>query len=312
MKSSPVLVNRILFGDCCKVMQWLIKKGVRVQTCVTSPPYFGLRPYSIKGQFGIEETPDEYVANMVKIFRLVRELLAEDGTLWLNLGDSYVTSRPFPGLKSKDLIGIPWRVALALQADGWYLRQDIIWSKPNTMPEGPGRGRCTKAHEYVFLLSRSSKYYFDADAISEKAIYAGKVYNMAGEKSLSKYQLGMIKKAPTGKSDRSTIVMGDRKIRRSVWNIPINSFSTNGKSAHFSVMPLSLVKLCILAGSKNGDIVFDPFMGSGSVAAAAVRVGRRYLGSELNKDHKEIQAMRISGAKTKKSHAKSTISIFKA
>jgi DNA modification methylase len=257
-------------------MRRLIAERVRVQMCVTSPPYWGLRDYGCPGQLGLESTPQEYVAAMVDVFRLVRELLADDGTLWLNLGDSYVAngSGQVPqtkqhigsgfagpnrngstGLKPKDLVGIPWRVAFALQADGWYLRQDLIWSKPNPMPESV-RDRCTKSHEYIFLLSKNERYFYDADAIAEP---------------VSPSMLAQIEQGYDGYT----------RNKRSVWTVTTKPFS----GAHFATFPPGLIEPCILAGSRPGDTVLDPFFGSGTVGEVAENLGRKWIGCELHPDY---------------------------
>jgi DNA modification methylase len=288
-------------------------EGVKVQTVVTSPPYFGLRDYGHDGQIGLEETVGEYVANIVDVFKDVWNIIEDDGTVWLNLGDSYYNYRPGKGqalnkqtvsktnqdlpttcarrgnkqegLKEKDLIGIPWRVAFALQEFGWYLRQDIIWHKPNPMPESV-RDRCTKAHEYIFLLSKSPQYYFNNEAIKEPSIHAGRILNY--DESKYKDENGNAKKG------YETHVTGKREIKetknkRSVWNISVKHY----KGAHFATIPKELVEPCILAGSKEGDIVFDPFMGSGTTAQVAKQLGRQYLGCELNKEYEKLQQERI-------------------
>lgn len=465
-------MNKIFFGDCRDTMRHLAADGVRAQTCVTSPPYYGLRDYGHDGQLGLEETPDQYIAAMVEVFRCVRDVLADDGTLWLNLGDSYAANRAYQvpstkggakhgpgqsaggkgssvpdGLKPKDLIGIPWRVALALQqpyytgritkeidrmwlaamidgegcmfihkrkagtdsgakftkADGtevsyarkqdtfspglevanthaaivercqqitgigtitrqdkdrrlplyrwhlradearqivcevypyligkrqqarilcgcptsgqradvahqalillhnggttdvdfnepesmyepgWYLRQDVIWSKPNPMPESV-RDRCTKAHEYVFLLSKSERYFFDSEAIKESAVgkshrdLTGGRYNAPGQT------------AHTGSRENAERAVDGKRNRRSVWTVATRPY----KGAHFATFPPALIEPCILAGSRPGDIVLDPFMGSGTTAAVALQHGRRYLGCELNPAYEPLQRERIT------------------
>ena len=243
-----------------------------VHCVVTSPPYFGLRDYGMDGQIGLEPTQDTYVATMIAVFREVRRVLRDDGTLWLNLGDSYAsggrtyrapdgkdskggrvtgTFRPTDpeGIKPKDLIGIPWRVAFALQADGWYLRQDIIWAKPNPMPESV-TDRCTKAHEYLFLLSKSERYHFDGEAVKEKAV--------GGE--------------------------NERRNKRSVWTVTTKPY----KGAHFATFPPELIEPCILAGSKPGDVVLDPFGGAGTTSLVARRNGRRSVYIELNPEYVDM------------------------
>lgn len=268
-------MNEIRIGDCRDTMHEWIAGGVRAQMCVTSPPYWGLRDYGVDGQLGLEPTIGEYVANMVEVFRLVRELLADDGTLWLNLGDSYA---------AKSLCGIPWRVAFALQADGWYLRSDIIWHKPNPMPESI-TDRPTKSHEYMFLLSKSERYYYDIDAIKEPTRYPGRI---------------MDRTKPTQKGNQAdpnwfrtrprwrVTVDPDMRNRRTVWTVPSEPYT----DAHFAIFPQALIEPCILAGSRAGDIVLDPFMGSGTTAKVAQRLGRQYLGCEVNPDYAPLQSER--------------------
>lgn len=262
-------------------------------------------------QIGLEPTPQAYVARLVEVFREVRRVLRDDGTLWLNLGDSYAgsgkgrnadgshqeggkqgTSRGTiegrlvkthaPECKPKDLIGIPWRVAFALQEDGWWLRQDIVWAKPNPMPESV-TDRCTKAHEYLFLLAKSERYHFDADAISEESVKgaAGSSFN-TGKTSL--HQMGR-------SSDKERLD-GGRRNRRSVWTVATKPCS----DAHFAVMPEALVEPCILAGSRSGDTVLDPFFGSGTVGRVAERLGRDWIGIDLNPDYLSIQQKRTAQA----------------
>jgi len=261
----------------------------------------------IDSQIGLEQTPDQYVEQMVSVFREVRRVLKDDGTLWLNLGDSYAGSGKGPagnlgakhnerhlehkhsaivpdGLKPKDLVGIPWRVAFALQADGWWLRQDIIWHKPNPMPESV-TDRCTKAHEYLFLLTKSAKYYFDNEAIKEPAQTAPATRDKHGEGYQADYPNGDRFSA----GERVWGADGKRN-RRSVWTIPTKPF----KGAHFAVMPEALVEPCILATSREGDTVLDPFLGSGTVGLVAQRHNRRWVGCELNPEYAKIAEARIS------------------
>jgi DNA modification methylase len=260
----------------------------------TSPPYFGLRDYGTKGQIGLEPTPDAYVAALVGVFREVRRALVEDGTLWLNLGDCYATGAgkggrlpwrrraggvptfqsnrmPLPGLKPKDLIGIPWRVAFALQADGWYLRSDIIWHKPNPMPESV-TDRPTKAHEYLFLLSKGQSYYYDADAIAEAATGV-----KTGGFSTA---VDAARKAVTsgGKPADVRGMSWETRNRRSVWTVPTSPYP----GAHFATFPEALVEPCVLAGSRPGDLVLDPFAGTCTVGRVAAKHGRRFVGVDLN------------------------------
>lgn len=304
-------MNRVIQGDCREVMRYLIAEEVQVQCCVTSPPYWGLRNYGVAGQLGLEPTLTEFVANMVEVFSLVRELLADDGTLWLNLGDSYAgaaggaqgktgdrASRTFTaksitkqgaGLKPKDLCGIPWRVAFALQEAGWYLRQDIVWHKPNPMPESV-RDRCTKAHEYLFLLAKSERYYYDADAIKEQSTYAG-----PNGSQLSPYAQGFGRRSKAEEQARQDKHREPGELtrnKRSVWTIATQPFA----EAHFATFPQALVEPCILAGSRPGDIVFDPFLGSGTTAQGAQRLGRWWIGIELNPDYLPMQDKRTAQA----------------
>lgn len=306
----------IEFGDCRDTMRRWAAQGVRAKTCVTSPPYYGLRDYGHEGQIGLEETPEQYIAAMVDVFRCVRDVLADDGTLWLNIGDSYYNYRPgkgqalvkqsvsntkqdlpdtcarrgniLPGLKEKDLIGIPWMLAFALRADGWYLRQDIIWHKPNPMPESV-QDRCTKAHEYIFLLSKSQKYYFDNDAIAEPAIHAGKVVTNDNGKN---GQMGDFGVTRGGFLKDGGVLVKETRNKRSVWTVTTKPYS----GAHFATFPPDLITPCILAGAPAGGVVLDPFMGSGTTAAVAVLNGRNYLGCELNPAYKELQDIRIRDA----------------
>ena len=264
--------DTILFGDCRDTLKQFDEKA---RCCVTSPPYYGLRDYGGESnQIGLEQTPEEYIQEMVNVFRLVRDNLTDDGTLWLNIGDSYYNYRPgkgglpqqtvsntkqdlpdqcnrrankLEGLKEKDLIGIPWMLAFALRADGWYLRQDIIWSKGNPMPESV-RDRCTKSHEYIFLLSKSQNYYFDVDTIKEQS-----------------------------------------RRKRSVWNVNVKP----NKQAHFATYPPELITPCILAGSEENDIVLDPFMGSGTTAMVARSLGRYYIGCELHEEYNNLIQERV-------------------
>ena len=286
------------------------EQGVKAQTCVTSPPYYGLRDYGHDGQIGLEETPDDYIKAMVEVFRCVWDVLEDDGTLWLNIGDSYNGSgatggqgkqhtnagsvgRPdarggYVGLKQKDLIGIPWMLAFALRADGWYLRQDIIWHKPNPMPESV-QDRCTKAHEYIFLMSKSQKYYYDIEPIREPikdscdATIRAEARTRAGP-----VDIGNGAEMVERKYDE---VKGANK--RSVWTVTTKPYS----GAHFATFPPDLITPCILAGAPAGGVVLDPFMGSGTTAAVAVLNGRNYLGCELNPVYKELQDARIGTPK---------------
>lgn len=300
---------QILIGDSREQLRNLPARSVHC--CVTSPPYFGLRDYGCEGQIGLEATPDAYVAELVAVFREVHSVLRDDGTLWLNLGDSYAGSGTtiaprigivpgeggklqgrnrnglgaVNGLKPKDLIGIPWRVAFALQADGWYLRQDIIWHKPNPMPESV-RDRCTKAHEYLFLLSKSDRYYYDAEAIKQRAIYPGD--NRAERRDLRKEVDPFC--ADGGSRARTGKPVGEMVNRRSVWTVTTKPFH----GAHFATFPPDLIRPCILAGCRPQGTVLDPFFGAGTTGLVAQQLGRSAIGIELNETYATIARERIS------------------
>jgi DNA modification methylase len=307
-------VNETHLGDCRETLRTL-DAGI-FRCCVTSPPYWGLRDYGVDGQLGLEPTPEAYVAAMVDVFREVRRVLADDGTLWLNLGDSYASTpcgNPgdasksgltspgvgtdlvvrgqkrdtiVAGLKPKDLVGIPWMVAFALRADGWYLRSDIIWSKANPMPESV-TDRPTKAHEYLFLMSKSARYYYDADAIREASITNDhrRPYMSPGARSLDG------RESWRGGEPRNGDDFTARN-RRTVWTIPTAPYS----GAHFATFPPALVTPCILAGSALGDAVLDPFMGSGTVGQVAESLGRRWFGCELNPEYVRLSKERTGQA----------------
>jgi len=295
----------ILQGDCREVLKTLPDKSVHC--CVTSPPYWGLRDYGCDGQLGLEKTPEEYVANLVAVFRKVRRVLRDDGTLWLNLGDSYssggrtsttlqtvrkgngddsLMSRPpvCNSFKPKDLVGIPWMVAFALRADGWYLRQDIIWHKPNPMPESV-TDRCTKAHEYIFLLSKSAKYWYDAEAINEQAkestIDRCK-YNRVSEKGRIGFEQGGNYVDPKHElTHRQKQIETGTRNKRSVWTVATQPY----KDAHFATFPPALITPCILAGCPQGGTVIDPFGGSGTVGEVAEVHGRNSILAELKPEY---------------------------
>ena len=297
----------ILFGDCKKTLSAFLPKSARM--CVTSPPYYGLRDYGGEDkQIGQEDTPEEFINNLVEVFREVRDILTDDGTLWVNLGDSYYNYRPskgqsYPkqtvsktkqdlpdkcakrankleGLKEKDLIGIPWLFAFAMRADGWYLRQDIIWHKPNPMPESV-KDRCTKSHEYIFLFSKNKKYFYDNEAIKEPAKDWG-----TRDRTNGKYH-----NEGTGLQPHSGLTKSyPTKNKRSVWSVTVKPY----KEAHFATYPPDLIEPCILAGSDEGDTVLDPFMGAGTTAAVAKSLGRNYIGCELNENYGSLIEKRIN------------------
>lgn len=332
-------MNQILIGDALEKLKELPDE--LVQCCVTSPPYWGLRDYQVEGQLGLEKTPEEYIEKLVTIFEEVRRVLRKDGALWLNLGDSYISGRgryssnkqtisghsrgePMNGqrpdqrghqyLKDKDLAMIPARVAIALQQVGWWLRSDIIWSKPSCMPESV-TDRPTKSHEYIFLLTKSAKYYYDADAIKEPYAESTVPRQLRGIADGNKWQNGAGGQKPHsldqprpnireiysgiaikdyasgGAQDPSetkrrvleSLIKNGGSNKRDVWTINTNSF----RGAHFATFPPEIPELCIKAGSKKGDMVLDPFAGSGTTLEVAKRLGRQYIGIELNPKYVE-------------------------
>jgi DNA modification methylase len=304
--------TELIQGDCRDVLDYVPSGSVHC--CVTSPPYFGLRDYGVDGQIGLEQTPEAFVAEMVAVFREVRRVLRDDGTLWLNLGDSYAanwnSSRAkggggfkgdeaprtritrTPGFAPKQLLGIPWRVAFALQADGWYLRQDIIWHKPNPMPESV-RDRCTKAHEYIFLLSKNERYHFDSGAMQEPAIGDARGAAASFKRKGSKREQTIPGQSyGTHRPERKDVAYNETRNRRSVWTVATKPF----KEAHFATFPPDLIEPCVLAGCPAGGVVLDPFFGAGTTGLVAQRHGRGFLGIELNPDYIEIAKRRIFGA----------------
>lgn len=292
-----------------------------IQTCVTSPPYFGLRDYGHEGQIGLEETPDAYVAKLVEVFREVHRVLRDDGTLWLNLGDSYAgnggrgaqagemknrahglqarsaRTRPVGDLKEKDLIGIPWMVAFALRADGWYLRQGIVWHKPNPMPESV-TDRFTKAHEDLFLLTKSSRYYFDHEAVKEEAkTKPGASWAERKEAGATRGNVAFGDNVGAGTQrgvfgnnvSHNLGAANGKRNRRSVWTVTTRPY----KGAHFATFPPALIEPCILAGSRPGDMVLDPFGGSGTTAGVALKYGRHAMLCELNQEYADLIPARV-------------------
>jgi len=296
-------LNKIIQGDSLTMLKTL--PDASVDCCITSPPYWGLRDYQVKGQLGLEDTPEEYVAKILDIFREVRRVLKKEATLWLNLGDSYWGSHSMGNcapeamgiqkhlsdvygkakkriwdkrtdLKPKDLIGIPWRVAFALQADGWWLRQDIIWAKPNPMPESV-TDRCTKSHEYVFLMTKSAKYYFDNEAIKETAACAGM------DRGISKNI------DASGQSPFGGKIKYEKRNKRSVWFVNTRSYP----ESHFATFPGDLIIPMIKAGCPTGGVVLDPFSGAGTTCMVAKKLERNYIGIELNEKYIELAEKRI-------------------
>jgi len=306
-------------GNCLEVLKQL--PDATVNCCVTSPPYFNLRDYHVEGQIGQEKTIEEYVDKLCEVFDEVKRVLKDDGTLWLNLGDSYAGGGGYApnapsnqngkslsskqdrgsgakpkgikipdGLKPKDVIGIPWRVAFALQYNGWYLRQDLIWFKPNPMPESV-TDRCTKAHEYIFLLSKSGKYYYDADAIAEEVIsnnpissseYRKEIGRTSGNNEIGRW-CDTDKSKPIGNREDG------KRNKRSVWTVTTQSFP----EAHFATFPIKLIEPCILAGCSKGGVVLDPFLGSGTTMLVAMNLGRKGVGIELNEEYVKIAIKRM-------------------
>lgn len=306
----------ILIGDVRERLLDLPDQSI--QCIVTSPPYYGLRDYGVAGQIGLEPTPDAFVAEMVAVFREVRRVLRGDGTLWLNLGDSYASdgkwgghtggkhvsalhcspigrNKRYTGLKPKDLIGIPWRVAFALQADGWYLRQDIIWHKPNPMPESV-QDRCTKAHEYIFLLSKSERYFYDADAIKDGAS-SGPSGTVRKDQPRAMNATPLVQSNRGGRTQEPVkqgamgIPQDGMRNRRSVWTVATQPFG----EAHFATFPPALIEPCIKAGCPEGGTVLDPFGGAGTTGLVADRLGRNAILIELNPDYAAMAERRIKG-----------------
>jgi len=314
MLSMPEMMGdaELLHGDVREVLSDYPVGSV--QCVVTSPPYWGLRDYGVEGQLGLEPTVQDYISTMVRVFRDVRHALRDDGTLWLNLGDCYnayngnagpssgfsagaACDTERPKLKSgyglrdktfkpKDLLGVPWRVAFALQEDGWYLRQDIIWHKPNPMPESV-TDRCTKAHEYLFLLTKSERYYFDNAAMQEPA--TGGAPGNKRHKYTDAYEASASEEHRTKANLLNVGARGTRN-RRSVWTVTTKPY----KGAHFATFPPALIEPCILAGSRSGDLVMDPFNGSGTTGAVALQHGRRYVGIELNEKYIDLTRERLN------------------
>lgn len=306
-------INKIYLGDCLDVLQTFPNESINC--CITSPPYYGLRDYGVEGQIGNEDTPEEYVQNLVNVFEEVRRVLKDDGTLWLNLGDSWAGSNQGAGTKNltakqesnrgtnymirekhksklsklngykpKDLIGIPWMVAFALREAGWYLRQDIIWAKGNAMPESV-KDRCTKSHEYIFLLTKSRKYYFDNESIKEPAVTIPKARNKKKEEYQADYPNG-------DRFSAGERVYGSdgKRNKRDVWNVNTKPC----KESHFATFPDTLIEPCVLAGCSEGGIILDPFMGAGTTGMVAKRNNRNYVGIELNSNYIQIAESRIN------------------
>lgn len=309
-KEGSHTMERILCGDALEQLRLLAPDSIN--TCITSPPYYNLRDYGVAGQIGLEKTPEEYIGKLVSVFREVRRILRSDGTLWVIIGDSYATrsgTQPpanaqnsyncakqcLPdGYKCKDLMGIPWMLAFALRDDGWYLRQDIIWNKPNAMPESV-KNRCTKSHEYIFLLSKSGKYYFDHLAIrepcSEVTINDFKRRKGLENKGGKPGTFGAEIRPDLYRSRADYIPKDFMRNKRDVWTINTGGF----KGAHYAVFPERLVEPCILAGCPEGGTILDPFTGSGTTGMAAKRLRRNFVGVELNPKYWQMAVDRIAG-----------------
>lgn len=306
------MINTIINSDCISAIKTI--PDCYVNCVVTSPPYYGLRDYGHVDQIGIEDQPEEYIEKLVCVFKEIRRILKDDGTLWINIGDSYASSsggkveqtlrgdkdyvnrgqkgvqgigasvKPPKGLKAKDLIGIPWMLAFALRKDGWYLRQDIIWNKPNPMPESV-KDRCTKNHEYIFLLSKQQNYYYDYEAIKEELADPYRTNFQCGARTFGIND----DRNDNDLSERSKLVEYNNKNKRSVWTVNTKPYM----EAHFATYPEELIMPCILAGCPVGGIVFDPFMGSGTTAVVAAKNKRNYIGSELSEKYIQIAEKRI-------------------
>lgn len=322
--------NVIYVGDALEVLKKIPDESI--DCCVTSPPYYRLRDYGNDKQIGLEASPEEYIEKLVAVFREVHRVLKPDGTLWVNIGDSYASSNkggqnkhnynktraprtaPCSGLKAKDLIGIPWMLAFALRQDGWYLRQDIIWYKPNAMPESV-KDRCTKSHEYIFLMSKSERYHYDYEAIKEPCVGFDKssprgskgtlTPNAGRRKGNSRSFRGggayTNKQSFNNSADIQRETHGNtpnesgKRNRRSVWSVATKGY----KGAHFATFPDTLVLPCILAGCKPNGVVLDPFLGSGTVAEVAQRTGRYFFGIELNPEYVDLALKRVRDCEVK-------------
>lgn len=314
-------INKIIVGNNIEILKKIPEKSINM--CVTSPPYWGLRDYGVEGQIGLEKTPQEYVLKLVEVFREVKRVLRDDGTVWLNLGDTYFPHggsrgnkkpagdtlrgrnndyQPAPkfdnncGLKQKDLVGVPWRVAFALQDDGWYLRSDIIWSKPNPMPQSV-KDRPTTSHEYIFLLSKKPRYYYDMESIREplsdsRQKQAGTKVDPGNDADKRKKQIEHdVNRGSGGHFDGHKWFMNPNgKNKRTVWSVNTKPF----KGAHFAVFPPELIKPCILAGCPEKGIVLDPFFGSGTTGIVAKENNRNFVGIELSADYAELANKRIN------------------
>lgn len=285
-------MSKVICGDAAEVLKTRPHNSVNM--CVTSPPYYGLRDYGEDGQIGLEKTPQEYVSRLVQVFDEVKRVLADDGTLWLNIGDTY-SNKSNGTVKQKDLIGIPWMLAFALRERGWYLRSDIIWYKKNCLPEGV-KDRLTKCHEHIFLLAKSPKYYFDYKAIQEPLKEVSKARYKRGRSANSKY---VGQQSITQVRENFSDFDQEFRRKRDVWEVATNTYKMD---EHFAMFPEKLIEPCILAGSREGGVVLDPFFGSGTTGAVAKRLGREYIGIDLNPRYIEKAEMRIAEVNPEKPH----------
>ena len=310
------LTAEVIVGDNRETLKQLPDKSV--QCVVTSPPYWGLRDYGEDEQIGLEQSPNDFIEQLCLVFDEVWRVLKDDGTIWVNLGDSYAGSgKGSPGnfgkhapsgsarhlehshsgivpdgLKPKDLVGIPWRFAFAMQQRGWYLRQDIIWAKPNPMPESV-TDRCTKSHEYIFLMTKNPKYYYDNEAIKEQASSdSGWALQRAKGESNFRKKIDSFDKNSGNGSGYGDYTDNGLRNKRSVWSVNVRPY----KEAHFATYPPELITPCILAGSKEGDIILDPFSGSGTTGEVALLHDRNYIGLELNPEYAKLSEKRLTEA----------------
>ena len=286
-------MSELYCGDAAQVLQTIPRRSV--QMCVTSPPYYGLRDYEKDGQIGRESSPEAYIANLVKVFDEVYRVLMDDGTLWLNIGDTYA-KKAQGSIKQKDLIGIPWMLAFALRGCGWYLRSDIIWHKTNCLPESV-KDRPSKSYEHIFLLAKSPKYYFDHKAIQEPIKEVTAARYTRGRSGKAKYSGAQASQGIDRKTDAVTEENRQFKRKRDVWEVSTNTFRMD---EHFAMFPERLIEPCILAGSREGDTVLDPFFGSGTTGAVAKRLGRSCIGIDLNPRYLEKAERRIAEVKPEK------------
>lgn len=289
--NKTIQTDVIIKGDSLEILKNM--PDGTIHCCVTSPPYYGLRDYGVDGQIGREATPKEYIARLAAVFHEVYRVLRSDGTFWLNISDTYCCSEKINGCKRKDMLGIPWTLALALRDDGWYLRSDVIWEKANPMPESVG-DRCTRCYEHVFQLAKSKRYYYDKAAISEPIAPATIKRMRGGRSAVHKYANGIPGQFPQAINQPRTAAdisaIPEYRNKRDVWHINTASYS----GAHFAVFPPKLAETCILAGCPEGGIVLDPFFGSGTTGLVSKQNGRRYIGIDISSEYCTLAEKRIS------------------